>query len=358
MKSLILCALLCGALWQNTAHAQSKTQQVGGFTIVYDKLIIRPDGVRLEGGPGRPARLESPQINFSAPAVAFDFKDKQVTQVRAINGVNFKLDLAGADPIQIESKSQTATFDAVPVNGRRTLRLTGDVDGFYEIKGARNTLSGERATITFGEGSARDILVQVAGGTGSVQLKIASALFGSTAALGDVTLRADNAEIDEKNGTATFQGNASVVSIGKASDNPQNFNIKAPAFVANFVAENGRQVLQNIQTQGRASIVIDAPDATQNQPTHFEAQADNASVDPKAQNLLLTGNVNGFYTSPGEDGGAPLRYDFSDVDKATARFVPESEKTADTPAGLNFKAEARPNESALLQLPGFDLGLK
>ena len=357
MKSLILCALLCGA-WHRTAHAQSKTQQVGGFTVVYDNLIIRPDGVRLEGGPGRPARLESPQINFSAPAVAFDFKDKQVTQVRAINGVNFKLDLAGADPIQIESKSQTATFDAVPVNGRRTLRLTGAVDGFYAIKGARNTLSGERATITFGEGSARDILVQVAGGTGRVQLQLASALFGSTAALGDVTLSAADAEIDEKNGTATFKGDASIVSIGKTSANPQNFKVEAPAFVANFAAENGRQVLRNIQTQGRASIVIDAPDATQNQPTHFEVMADNASVDPKTQNLLLNGNVSGFYTSPGENGGAPLRYDFSDVDKATARFVPESEKTADMPAGLNFKAEARPNESALLELPNFDLGLK
>ncbi len=356
MKKFLLYTVLSIALLQNySAHAQNKTQQVGGFTVTAANTIIRPDGLRLEGNP---ARLQSPQIDFSAPVVAFDYKGSQITQVRAINGVNFKLDLAGADPIKIEAKSQTATLDALPVNGRRTLRLTGDVDGFYESKGARNTLSGERATITFGEGDARDILVQVAGGKNGVQLQIASALFGSDVTVGDVTLRADNADIDEKNGTATFKGNASVVSTAQSSGGPQNFNVKAPAFVANFRAINGRQTLQDLRTQGRASIVVDAPasaGASQNSPTHLEAQTDNLILNPNAQNLTLEGNVSGFYDLVSADATAPLRNNFSDVDKAIARFVPETEKTADTPAGLNFQLLGKP---AVIQIPGFDLGLK
>ena len=359
MRGLLLAAALLSATFsQNAAHAQSKTQQVGGFTIKASNTIARPNGVRLEGSASEPVHLQSPQLDLTAPAMALDYVDKQVTQLRAIDGVSFKLNLAGADPIKIEAKSQTATLDALPVNGRRTLRLTGNVDGFYESKGARNTLSGERATITFGEGDARDILVQVAGGTNGVQLQIASALFGSEAALGDVTLRADNADIDEKSGTATFKGNASIVSKAQPSDGTQNFNIKAPAFVANFKAENGRQTLQNVRTQGRASIVIDAPPAagaSQSTPTHFEVQADNATVEPQAQNLVLEGNVSGFYDLPAENVATPVRYNFSDVDKAIARFVTESQKTADTPAGLNFQALGKP---ASFQIPGFDLGLK
>jgi hypothetical protein len=330
--------------------------------------------VRLEGAP---ARIQSSQLDVSAPVIALDIRSSAITQVRAQNGVSFRLNLParGDEPaVSIQAKARTAVLDAAPRDGRRTLKLTGDVSGFYGLGAARNELSGESVTLSFGTGQARALAVQVEGGARGVLITLPSQNFGEQSkTVGSVQLRSTRASVDEKSGRVRFEGNARLTSTGSSA-----LNISAPSLVASLSGQGDQRQLSTIQSEGRVRISLNIPpealdkekDATAPaagnavsdsgssglRPTRFEVEADSATIQIDTQQLLLKGNVRGAYTlapEPGAANAAPQPYPFAG-DQATVRLVPREQATAELPEGFNLEVTGRP---VSVDLPSLDLGL-
>jgi lipopolysaccharide export system protein LptA len=351
-----------------TRAAGARTNPQAGLTFEAQKQIIRPNGARLEGN----ARIRSPQLDVAANVIAFDYSGSQITEVRATGGVAIKVNLApqgGGAATRIEAKSSEARLDPV----QRTLVLTGKVDGWYQMEqGVRNTLSGSKATLHYGDN--KQLLATV---EGPVVALIPAENFDKATAIGTVKVTSQRLEVNTGNGTATFAGNARAVS----TDGPNKFDVAAPSFV---ISRGDFGTIDTLTTAGRTLVKIDLPpdparpapgtatitataattgsatgSATAGRknmdigrPTHAEIAADAVTVRRADSNLVFEGNVKGFYRL--EPAGAPpANHEFSG-DRAVIKYVLESAATANNPAGLQVEITGKP---VTIEAPQFNIGL-
>ncbi|MBV9866747.1 MAG: hypothetical protein JO316_15440 [Abitibacteriaceae bacterium] len=174
-------------------------------------------------------------------------------------------------------------------------------------------------------------------------------------------------------GTADFIGNAHAVS----DDGPQKFDIAAPEFM---VTRGATDAMETLKTIGRTQLKVDfapppptvpanksgsngAPPlsggeqnkadveakAAANQPTHVEAEADVLTIEPALNQMVLEGNIVGFYrlASPGE---AAQDFHFTGANRVNLKNVTPAEATPDIPAGLRLDAFGAP---VVIETPGF-----
>ncbi len=315
-------------------NAQARAPQRADFGA--NKQVLRPNGVRLEGN----AFINRPELNVNADVIALDYNERQITQVRARGKVNFKLDLparAGGAPARVEATCNEAALDPAT----RTLVLTGDVDGFYQVRGSgRNTLRGEKATLRYPLNG--QMQAEIEGGTSGVRLVVpGSAVGGDTASIGRVVLTASRAVINEADGTARLIGTARAVS----SDGPNKFDMSAPEFT---LSRDEAGAFNMLKTTGRTRLQFDVPPETPaaNTPAARTTNAPNnntagagatpgaaANSDMQSSYVFaFEGNVDGYYRLQAA-GAAPDDYRF-DADRIDIRikYVPEQEP-ARTPNG-------------------------
>lgn len=305
-------------------NAQARALQRADISA--EKFIWRPNGVRLEGN----AIINRPEIKVNADVIALDYNDSQITQVRARGKVNFKLDLparAGSAPARVEATCNEATLDPAT----RTLVLTGDVDGFYQVRGSgRNTLRGEKATLRYPLNG--QMQAELEGGASGVRLIVpGSAVGGDTASIGTVVLTASRAVINEAGGTARLIGSARAVS----SDGPNKFEMSAPEFT---LSRDESGAFNMLKTTGRTRLQFDLPSETPgaNTPTAKTTNAPNnnaagaatgAGAAPGAANsdmqssyvFAFEGKVEGYYRLQAA-GAAPEDYRFNNADRADIRI--------------------------------------
>lgn len=409
LLSATMCSSHPAAAQARGGAAQDATPK---WKATYQRHIINAKGERFEGSAANPVRLQAPDLSISAPLVVADNAAKTIV---GRNGVQLNLGREAGDGLYIEAKSQTATLNLVPVNERRTLTLTGNISGFYRSNGARNTLSGNRAVISFGRSSG-DVHVDVEGGAGGVRLEFSGLGAGDDSAPIIVTAR--NAAIDQKSGVARLTGNAHAISqpAEGALQAQNSFDIAAANFVINTVevadADNPkirRRRFDSLRSEGRTTLKLTLPpddtntpaDNAQNataadnndsngglslRPTYLEAAADGVTLtQPKTpapnQRRVVTmeGNVAGFYrvAAPKPKPGAVLtaaqtqaqteranqRFQFSG-DKATITGTTRPRRSDDpvppapaeaskTVTDIEFEFSGRP---VTTELPGFDLG--
>ncbi|HVF09673.1 MAG TPA: hypothetical protein VNA16_02665 [Abditibacteriaceae bacterium] len=318
------------------------------FTYEAEKQVARPNGVRLEGK----AHIHSPEIDVRAHTIVVDVAGNQITQVRAQGKVGFKLNLKpkkeGGATARIEATCDSATLDPEP----RTLLLSGNVNGWYNIAGgARNTLSGDAVTLKY---VGQDLVADVKGGTRGVSILI-PAEKDNPAAIGAVTVTAQHATYNGSTGIATFTGKARAVS----TDGPNKFDVAASEFV---LTRSAAGVIDTLQTTGRTQIKFDLPPETPaakatdgtaakaadgtavtpeiGRPTRVEAAADSVTVRRTTNTMDLQGNVKGFYELAAP--GAPAtKYDFAG-DRVAIKYVTEEEAKTNPPQGLQVEMSGVP----------------
>jgi hypothetical protein len=359
--ALLLCAAL--ALPAARAQAQAQPQTVGGFRLEGEaRVTARAGGVRIEGANGKSVRIFSPQLDVAAPIIAVDIAGSTITQVRAQNGVVFKANVdrrvgGKASKLLIEARAGSATLD-VPRDARRTLKLTGGVDGFYEVDGGRSSLKGTSATLSFGSGS-NDLQVEVEGGPAGVTLSLASQMFGAKTPLGDVSLSGARAVVNQVAGIARFSGASRIRSNGMVNGRAEGIklDVSAAGFEAKMSTVGGRQNIASVQTQGRATVVLDLPPAPAGQaagassrPVRLEVSADTATVEPGEQKMLLSGNVRGNYVLRNALGRDD-KFEFSG-DSALVRVLESA--AADAPLNFELDVVGKP---VGIDLPAFDFSL-
>lgn len=375
---MLLSAPAMFSAWAQKAAPKS----VGGFEILNKpNFSFRPNGLRLEGAGGLPARVRSQQIDLSAQVIALDYANQAITQMRAKSGVRLLLNLpaqnATSEAVRLQAQSDDMVLNAVPQQGRRSLVLNGNVNGFYEVGGARSTLRGNQVTISFGAQPSRDLRAEIEGGKEGVRLEVAGQSFGGEAGqVGNIVLTAQRALIDQTQGQARLIGKARAVSSGGAN----TFDVAAAEFVAKLGGGAARS-LDSLQTVGRAQIKISMPQprtpakaapadgSSSLRPTYIEVAADNATVAGASQTLTLDGNLQGFYriadasgaasasntlsgTAPDGDNSKSMAGDYPfSGSRAVIRMVSEKEATTENPAGPNLDISG-----VSMQLPGLDLG--
>jgi lipopolysaccharide export system protein LptA len=365
-----------GVVLALSAHgvcAQTASPTEGTFSYSADKVSLRAGkGVRLDGHAVIKA---PPQLEVRADAIAFDYTENQITEVRAVGNVNLKVTMTpkgGGKPTRIETTSNSATL----VPQTRQLTLTGNVDGFFEPQGQpRTTLAGTKVVMNYvGQELSGNI-------SGPIRLTIPAETVqgGSTpgapnAAIGEVTITAREAKIDGKAGVVRFIGDARAIS----NEGPNKFDVAASEFV---LTRNDDNTIDTLKTAGRTTVKIDLPpepassgapkaddkttgekttDKTSgktglSRPTHIEATADSAIISRRTNTLVFEGNVVGFYKlASGE--GEPQNYDFKG-DKAVMRYVPESQATAELPAGLKADITGTPGKPVEVSTPAFNFDL-
>jgi lipopolysaccharide export system protein LptA len=335
------------ALLITTRFAQADVAPAAGtFNYVADKISLTNNGVRLDGN----AQITSPQLEVRAAAIAFDFKNQQITQVRALNRVNIKVNLVpkgGSETTHVEATCNAATLNPTT----RELILKGDVDGFYQVgKNPRTTLAGTQATMTYVEGQPHVNIV------GPVRVLVPAEATGA-GAIGTVTVTSQNAMFDQKSGEVRFVGQARAVS----ADGPNKFDVSAPEMV---ITRGDGNTIDTLKTKGRTLLKIDLPpDPVKaegaagkiGKPTHVEVTSDQATVNRTNNTMVFSGNVTGFYQLA-PVGSEPQRYDFSGT-QATLRYVPDAEATADKPAGLKADIIGAPNKQVEVSTPAFNLNM-
>lgn len=339
------CALLF-AFHFATCPASAQAGNSGGtFNYKADKISLRPTGVRLDGN----AQITSPQLEVRAATIAFDFENNQITEVRARTRVNIKVTLTpkeGAAPTRIEANANEADLDPPT----RTLKLRGNIDGFYQVaNGPRFLLSGNEATLTPGGGSFNN-----------PQVIIPPEANGGAAAIGTVTITSQRGNVDQKAGTVRFIGNARAVS----TDGPNKFDVAAPELVLTRGAGNTIDTLRGV---GRTSVKVDLPPeparagaamstpGKMGRPTRVEVEADEATVNRSTNTMTFVGNVKGFYQlAPAE--GQPQKYDFTGT-RAEIKYIPENQATAENPSGLKADITGAPNKPVEVETPAFNLDL-
>ncbi len=311
--------LLAALLFCLPALAQTKPKPPGNFTFSGD-LNYRAGGVRLEANAKGLARVRLPELDASARAIALDLAGNSISQVRALGQVSFKLDLAprsSGAPARIE-----ATCDSAVLTPReRKLVLSGRLKGFYQIAGgAKNTLSGDGATLFY---DGPNLVANLTGGaSGAVTLRVPAETLGRPDALGDVTITAQRAQINQGDGSASFIGNARAVSSG----GPNGFDVAAPRFTLTRGADG---TISTLKTVGRTLVKLDlppdptpagqTPDASAiGKPTHVEVAADSAIIERATSTATFAGNVKGFYRLI--QNGVPQNFDFAGT-KAVIRSV-------------------------------------
>lgn len=365
---LALAALLLSAT-PLLAQTQSPAAKApGGFTYSAVNLVYRSNGVRLEGNAAHPAHVQSPELDVTAQVIAFDLAGNSISEVRAQTGVNLKLNFSsqgGGAPAHIEATCNSAVL----VPGNRKLVLTGNLKGFYQVQGgAKNTLSGDSATLTYTGGN---LLADLVGG---VTLGIPAESTGRPDAVGDIVITAQRARINQSDGSATFTGNAHAISKGGANA----FDVAAPQFI---LTRGSDGTISTLRTSGRTLVKLDlppdpapaaaapvaAPTATTptpaktaptvsalGKPTHVEVAADGAIIERATSTATFDGNVKGFYRlSP--PTGTPQNYNFVG-NRAVIRYVVPTgaQATGNALAGLNVEVTGVP---VSVEGPAFNLGL-
>ena len=320
------------------AHAQPKAG-AGAFTYSAPKVIARQNGIRLEGTTETPARINSPQLSVVAPTIAFDLGAKTISQVRANGGVALKLNVAATDKAAktyVEAKADSAIL----TTANRTLELVGHLSGFYQLgEGGKNTLSGDRANLSFAAGS---FLADVENPT----LQIPAETISRADALGELRVSAKRGQVDQSSGSATFSGNAHAQSVGGTNA----FDLTAPAFT---IARGTDGTISTLTTKGKTAVKYDLPPdpkpitdtKTLGTPTHVEVTSNSATFDRATGKATFSGDVRGFYRL---DSSAGQRdYKFSG-DQATISF---NSAAASTQAGLNVEVTGAPVQ---ISAPGFE----
>ena len=350
-------ALFSSAIAQPVRPSKPKvapTKEKSG--IGGDKFVGRFNGLRFDGNA---YAYLPPYLVATANSIAADLSGKNITEVRAVGKVNLKLTMTprgGGAPVRIETKSNAATLNSA----QRTLTLTGNVDGFYQLQnGARNTLRGTKATISYPANGQFTAVVE--GGTGGVRIVVpASTVAGSAAnSIGSVVVTARNLSINSADGTATFAGNARAIS----NDGASKLDVAAPSFTLRRNATNG---LESLRSSGRTLLKVNLPPTTAapavattsstqtntatsvGRPTYFEVAADSltllgASGGASLGTLTFDGNVSGFYRLTGE-GGAVNNFPF----KGSRAVIQNAASASD-----NFQLEIT---GAEISAPSFDLG--
>lgn len=348
-RTLLAALLLSAPAFAQTAFAQTVVapkappKPPGNLTFSGD-LSYRVGGVRLEANAQGPARVRLPQLDASARALALDLAGSTISQVRALGNVNFKLSLAprgGGNAARIEATCDSATL----TSGERRLVLKGHLKGFYQIAGgAKNTLSGDAATLYYqGENLVADL-------TGGVTLRIPAETLGRPDAIGDVTISAQRAQINQGDGSATFAGNARAVSSGGANA----FDVAAPRFTLTRGADG---TISTLKTIGRTLVKLDLPpdptpagavaDANSiGKPTRVEVASDSAVIERATSTATFEGNVKGFYRLA--QNGEPQNFDFAGT-RAVIRYLPVAGQNA--LAGLSVQVK-----DAAVGAPAFNLG--
>lgn len=303
MRKVLLVMCSCLALMSVVATAQTSN---GDFKYSAPKVTLRNNGARLDGTTAQPAHISSSELDVTALAIAFDYTQNQIQQVRAIGQVHLKVDLPGkkdAAPTHIKATSDSATLNPTT----RQLILEGNVDGYYQIgDGPRTVLAGSKATLNQTNGQLTGIL------QGPIHLTIPPESLSGPGSLGTVVISAQNATIDQTIGQVIFSGQAHAVS----TDGPNQFDVSASQFTLTKSA-NGN--IDTLNTVGETLVKIDLPPqpaaegakpSDLGKPTHVEVTSDTATISRPTNTLTFTGNVKGFYvlTAAGE---APQHYDFS-----------------------------------------------
>ena len=348
---LVFLAAALPAFSQTRPKAPAKAP--GGFNYSAVNLIYRSNGVRLEGTPAQPARVQSPELEVSAQVIAFDLAGNSISEVRAQNSVNLKLNFApraGGAGARIEARCSSAVLTP----GARKLELKGNLSGFYQIAGgAKNTLSGDAATLTFANGN---LVADLAGGAQGVVVSIPAETLGRPDALGALTITAQRARINQSDGSATFSGRARAVSKGGSN----NFDVSATEFV---LTRGSDGTISTLKTTGRTLVKLDLPpDAAPakidsgeksavGKPTRVEVASNGALIDRATSTATFDGDVKGFYTlAPAV--GAPQNFDFAG-NRAVVRYVAPTEKLENALAGLSVQVTGAP---VSLEGPSFDFG--
>ncbi len=379
-------------------EAQRATGTLGGFQVEFDSGSYSVSrGARVEGH----VRLFSPQpdavpfLDLTAGLVTAD-SVRPPLQARAQNGVSLVYRTVQAGPhdtlskINVQARAQNATLEVAPKGSqaRSTLKLSGNVDGFYEVDGARSSLKGSSATLSFGK-SKGDVEISVEGGAEGTELKLPAQTFGPQISLGVVTLNAGR--IDRKGNSITVEGGARGARL--KSDGPAVLQVSAPAFDA-LLSQGGdapgsgsSRQLSRISSRGRASISLELPpeDAgklfnqpspaqpkapaaaaegakkadTSTVPVRFQVSADSAVIEPSTQILTLEGNVQGTYVlrevAQGQAAGEPTSYPFSGS-RAILRLMPATDAAGGQRSGrLDFNLDVT-GKPVSIELPAFNLG--
>lgn len=380
-KLVLSGALFLGGLGA-VAQAQTPATAPSGLQYSAPRQLYTQTGLRLEGNAEHPARLWNPgQLDVKAAAIVFDvdFKAKLLKKVQATKNVSFDLNLppkgtvAGA---HINATCDIATLDPATKDGKRQLTLTGNVDGYYEVGGARNTLEGTKAVITFGTGGVRAFDVAIEGGANGVRLEVPAQMFASSPggfnSFDTLVITGERATIDQAGGTARILGKARAEGKPKAGSPTGTFLATATNFV---VTRDASGQMNTLQTEGRTKMKVDlppppattapavpapaaattapatapTPSKSPGTPTSMEAEADKATVTFSDSKLVFEGNVQGQYTLRAEDG-TTTGYNFNG-DKVVVRSLPQPE--GNLPAGLSVEAFA-----VTVDLPNIGLGLE
>lgn len=339
--------LLVGAL-PAVAQTKAPVKAPGGLTFSGVNSIYRSNGVRLEGTPAQPAHVTSPEMDVTAQVIALDVASGAVSQVRAQNSVNLKLNLParnGAAPARVEVRCANATLTPRPFK----LVLKGKLNGFYQLgNGAQTTLTGDVATFTEVN---KNIVADV---TGGITLNVPAETLGRPDALGDLTITAQRGRINQADGTATFSGNARAISKGANS-----FDVAASEFVLTRAADG---TISTLRTSGRTLVKLDLPPDAAPQastpgatsvgrPTHVEVAADGAVIDRATSTATFDGNVKGFYSlSSAATPSAPYNFAGS---RAVIRYVVPATGATDNLAGLSVQVTGAP---VSIEAPAFNLG--
>ncbi|MDQ3812848.1 MAG: hypothetical protein M3347_02725 [Armatimonadota bacterium] len=250
----------CAALLLLVIPVVAQPRKPGETRITASKIIYTQKGAILLGSATKPAHIETDELDVRAQRIEFERAGEQVQRVTAQGNVNFKLNLPsktkGNPPSRIEARSNSGTLEPT----KRTLVLTGDVDGWYQMgESGRNTLSGKQVTLTFGQ----EITAKIEGGAEGVEvvLPAQSVDARSQSSIGSIKITALNAFVDQSKGTARFEGNARAVS----TDGAIKFDVAAKDFIATRDPKTGS--LNNLNTVGRTATKIDLPPQSKEEPT-------------------------------------------------------------------------------------------
>ena len=304
----------------------------------------------LEGYPNDLASYKSPGVlEVAAEIIDVDGENKIVN---ARKSVSIKFDLqpksGQGDVVHIESKSDVARLTVAD----RTLVLTGNLSGFYQIgSGPKTMLSGNKATFNY---SGDNLNALIESGAGSQVELLLPAESGKPDALGPVTLRADSLRVDQKNNAAYFTGNAHAFSTGGAN----KIDVTAPSFTVQRAADG---TIGLLTTNGKTVTKLDLPpDAATGgvatsganaksvgKPTHLEVTADKAVVNRATSTGVFDGNVVGFYTL--QNGSTPdQKFNFKG-ERATVTYDAKAAPTGD---GLSVVVTGAPVD---VEVPSFNL---
>jgi len=363
LRPVFAAAALLAAAWPVAAQNDNSF-----FTAPVTR--VTPKGLRMESDKNEPAHVKLPELDVKAGVLGLDITEtatgRQLDELRALSQFGHRVEIVvditppgGGAPTHIEAIADKTTLQPVA----RTLVLSGNVDGFYQLKdGVKTSLRGETVNVKY---ENKNLVVNVEGSANGVRLEVPAEALSQPGALGTVVFTAKRASLDQNGGVARLSGSARAVS----TDGPNKFDVAADEFVLTRSSTDG--TIDKLVTVGRTSLKMDlppeppaastAPGSTTpvvvedkkidiGRPSHIEAEADSMTITRPDNLLVFEGNVEGFYQLSAEGAQAETRYNFSG-DRAEVLYAEEA--AGDLAAGLNVKVTGKPGR---IDLPGFKLG--